>query len=212
MSLCAFCRTRKSPSAGALLTADRWIADGDLGPYDALPARLDLARHVVVLDPPLWLCCLHVLDVAGRTPPSGNGACPGGDANGPGSRPPSTPAHPARHSCTCTPSAWSPTRRARAGQWRSRRRTHPKWLGGVSRARGLASSRSSCARASPRAVRVRHPHAGDRRSTRDGVYGPSRLHLAERSQTCLRAVGPSRKPQLNRRSSPLALKGAGRWW
>jgi len=46
---------------GALLTADRWIADGDLSPDDALPARLDLATHVVVLDPPLWLCCPRVL-------------------------------------------------------------------------------------------------------------------------------------------------------
>jgi adenylate kinase family enzyme len=45
----------------ALLAADRWIADGDLGPYDVLPARLDRATHVVVLDPPLWLCCLRAL-------------------------------------------------------------------------------------------------------------------------------------------------------
>ncbi len=45
----------------ALLIADRWIADGDLGPYDVLSARLDLATHVVVLDLPLWFCCLRVL-------------------------------------------------------------------------------------------------------------------------------------------------------
>lgn len=45
----------------ALLAGEHWIADGDLGPYDVLAARLDLATHVLVLDPPLWLCCLRAL-------------------------------------------------------------------------------------------------------------------------------------------------------
>lgn len=44
-----------------LLSSDQWIADGDLGPYDVLAARLDRATHVVVLDLPLWLCCLRAL-------------------------------------------------------------------------------------------------------------------------------------------------------
>lgn len=39
-----------------LLAGPRWIADGDLGPYDALMVRLNRATHVVVLDPPAWRC------------------------------------------------------------------------------------------------------------------------------------------------------------
>jgi hypothetical protein len=42
-------------------SAHCWPRTGDLGTYDVLPARLDLATHVVVLDPPLWLCCLRVI-------------------------------------------------------------------------------------------------------------------------------------------------------
>lgn len=45
----------------ALLPPGQWIVDGDLGPYDALDVQLALATHVVVLDLPLWLCCLRVL-------------------------------------------------------------------------------------------------------------------------------------------------------
>ncbi|MFL6122346.1 MAG: hypothetical protein ACJ73U_22340, partial [Actinophytocola sp.] len=34
-----------------LTSGDRWILDGDLGPYDVLPVRLRAADTVVVLDP-----------------------------------------------------------------------------------------------------------------------------------------------------------------
>lgn len=44
-----------------LLAGQQWIADGDLGPYDVLSARLDRATHVVVLMPALWLCCARAL-------------------------------------------------------------------------------------------------------------------------------------------------------
>jgi adenylate kinase family enzyme len=33
-----------------------WIADGDLGPYDAVDVRLRHADAVVLLDVPLWRC------------------------------------------------------------------------------------------------------------------------------------------------------------
>lgn len=39
-----------------LVDAERWILDGDLGPYDALEARLAAADTVIVLDFPLCLC------------------------------------------------------------------------------------------------------------------------------------------------------------
>lgn len=39
-----------------LCAADRWILDGDLGPYDVLAVRLRAADTVVVLDFPLWRC------------------------------------------------------------------------------------------------------------------------------------------------------------
>lgn len=39
-----------------LTTAERWILDGDLGPYDALDVRLAAADTVIVLDFPLWRC------------------------------------------------------------------------------------------------------------------------------------------------------------
>ena len=40
-----------------LLTGgSRWVLDGDLGPYDVLPARLRAVDTVIVLDFPLWLC------------------------------------------------------------------------------------------------------------------------------------------------------------
>ncbi|MFC3960801.1 adenylate kinase [Nocardia jiangsuensis] len=39
-----------------LIAADRWILDGDLGPYDVLPVRLAAADTVIVLDFPLRRC------------------------------------------------------------------------------------------------------------------------------------------------------------
>jgi adenylate kinase family enzyme len=39
-----------------LVDAERWILDGDLGPYDALEVRLAAADTIIILDFPLWLC------------------------------------------------------------------------------------------------------------------------------------------------------------
>ncbi|HEY2448439.1 MAG TPA: adenylate kinase [Mycobacterium sp.] len=39
-----------------LISAERWILDGDLGPYDAPELRLNAADTVIVLDFPLWRC------------------------------------------------------------------------------------------------------------------------------------------------------------
>lgn len=39
-----------------LISAERWILDGDLGPYDAPEVRLRAADTVVVLDFALWRC------------------------------------------------------------------------------------------------------------------------------------------------------------
>jgi adenylate kinase family enzyme len=39
-----------------LISAERWILDGDLGPYDALQVRLNAADTVIVLDFALWRC------------------------------------------------------------------------------------------------------------------------------------------------------------
>jgi adenylate kinase family enzyme len=40
-----------------LVTPDRWIVDGDLGPYDTdLALRLSAADTIVILDFPLWRC------------------------------------------------------------------------------------------------------------------------------------------------------------
>jgi adenylate kinase family enzyme len=44
-----------------LVGADRWILDGDLGPYDVLPVRLQAADTVIVLDFPLWRCAWRAL-------------------------------------------------------------------------------------------------------------------------------------------------------
>jgi hypothetical protein len=44
-----------------LASESRWIMDGDLGPYDALPVRLSMADTVLLLDFPLWLCVGRVL-------------------------------------------------------------------------------------------------------------------------------------------------------
>jgi len=39
-----------------LITPERWILDGDLGPYDAAEVRLRAADTVIVLDFALWRC------------------------------------------------------------------------------------------------------------------------------------------------------------
>ena len=45
-----------------ILERDRWIIDGDLGPYDSdLELRLRAADTVVVLDFPLWRCVWQAL-------------------------------------------------------------------------------------------------------------------------------------------------------
>jgi len=44
-----------------LASRSRWIMDGDLGPYDALPVRLSTADTVLLLDFPLWLCLWRAL-------------------------------------------------------------------------------------------------------------------------------------------------------
>jgi adenylate kinase family enzyme len=45
-----------------LVEGDRWIIDGDLGPYDTgLVLRLRAADTVVVLDFPLWRCVCQAL-------------------------------------------------------------------------------------------------------------------------------------------------------
>ncbi len=45
----------------ATFAGDGWIADGDLGPYDAVGVRLGLADAVVVLDVQLWRCAWRSL-------------------------------------------------------------------------------------------------------------------------------------------------------
>jgi adenylate kinase family enzyme len=45
-----------------LVARDRWIIDGDLGPYDTgLELRLRAADTVIVLDFPLWRCVWRAL-------------------------------------------------------------------------------------------------------------------------------------------------------
>lgn len=44
-----------------LCAADAWILDGDLGPYDALAARLPRADAVVLFDVPTWRCAWRAL-------------------------------------------------------------------------------------------------------------------------------------------------------
>jgi adenylate kinase family enzyme len=45
-----------------LVVRDRWIIDGDLGPYDTgLGLRLRAAETVIVLDFPLWRCAWQAL-------------------------------------------------------------------------------------------------------------------------------------------------------
>jgi adenylate kinase family enzyme len=44
-----------------LVSGDRWILDGDLGPYDVLSVRLLAADTVVVLDFALWRCAWRAM-------------------------------------------------------------------------------------------------------------------------------------------------------
>lgn len=44
-----------------LANQSRWVMEGDLGPYDALPVRLSAADTVLLLDFPLWLCLWRAL-------------------------------------------------------------------------------------------------------------------------------------------------------
>ena len=44
-----------------LVAGERWILDGDLGPYDALEVRLAAADTVVLLDLPFWRCAWRAL-------------------------------------------------------------------------------------------------------------------------------------------------------
>ena len=44
-----------------LTSGQRWVIDGDLGPYDVLDVRLQAADTVVVLDFPLWRCAWRAL-------------------------------------------------------------------------------------------------------------------------------------------------------
>lgn len=46
---------------GELVGGDRWILDGDLGPYDCLQVRLARADTAVILDFPRWRCILRSL-------------------------------------------------------------------------------------------------------------------------------------------------------
>ncbi len=46
---------------GEIFGGDDWIADGDLGPYDALDIRLGKADAVVLLDVPLRTCVWRTL-------------------------------------------------------------------------------------------------------------------------------------------------------
>jgi adenylate kinase family enzyme len=45
-----------------LISSDRWILDGDLGPYDSnLAVRLSAADTIVILDFPFWRCTWRTL-------------------------------------------------------------------------------------------------------------------------------------------------------
>jgi adenylate kinase family enzyme len=44
-----------------LTSGERWVIDGDLGPYDVLDVRLRAADTVIVLDFPLWRCAWRAL-------------------------------------------------------------------------------------------------------------------------------------------------------
>jgi len=49
-----------------LISAERWILDGDLGPYDAPEVRLDAADTVIVLDFALWRCAARAARRSGE--------------------------------------------------------------------------------------------------------------------------------------------------
>lgn len=44
-----------------LISSERWILDGDLGPYDAPEVRLEAADTVIVLDFALWRCAWRAI-------------------------------------------------------------------------------------------------------------------------------------------------------
>jgi adenylate kinase family enzyme len=44
-----------------LIGTERWVLDGDLGPYDALEVRLEAADTVIVLDFAVWRCAWRAL-------------------------------------------------------------------------------------------------------------------------------------------------------
>ena len=44
-----------------LVTGDRWIIDGDLGPYDVIEVRLRAADTIIFLDFPLLLCAWRAM-------------------------------------------------------------------------------------------------------------------------------------------------------
>jgi len=54
-------KTQWAAAQRRLTAGERWILDGDLGPYDDLPVRLKAADTVVVLDFPLWRCAWRAL-------------------------------------------------------------------------------------------------------------------------------------------------------
>lgn len=55
-------QTQWATTQKRLIDADRWIIDGDLGPYDTnLALRISAADTIVVLDFPLWRCTWRTL-------------------------------------------------------------------------------------------------------------------------------------------------------
>jgi hypothetical protein len=56
-----------------MISAERWILDGDLGPYDGPEVRLNAADTVIVLDFALWRCAWRAGAGLARTSPSGVG-------------------------------------------------------------------------------------------------------------------------------------------
>jgi adenylate kinase family enzyme len=49
-----------------MFRGEHWIADGDLGPYDAVDVRVQRADVVVLLDVPLWRCVWRSLRRSGE--------------------------------------------------------------------------------------------------------------------------------------------------
>ncbi|WP_133901029.1 adenylate kinase [Actinophytocola oryzae] len=54
-------KDRWAATQRGLCAGERWVLDGDLGPYDVLAARLPAADTVVVLDFALWRCAWRAL-------------------------------------------------------------------------------------------------------------------------------------------------------